>query len=101
MWFNCDRTKGNAFKLEEGKIRLDVRKKLFTMGTVMSWHCCPESCGCSTPEGAQGQIGWTLGSLSWRWQPATGRRLELSGLYGPFQPKLFCDSMIIFILNQS
>jgi len=26
--------KGNVFKLEEGKIRLDIRKKIFTMRMV-------------------------------------------------------------------
>jgi len=25
------------------------------------WRCCPESCGCFIPVGAQGQVGWGPG----------------------------------------
>lgn len=33
---DSDRTRANSFKLKEGKSRLDLRKKLFTLSMV--WH---------------------------------------------------------------
>ena len=33
-----NKTRGNDFKLEEGRFRLDTRKKFFTVMAVRQWH---------------------------------------------------------------
>jgi len=53
------RTRGNGFKLREGRFRLDVR------GVVRCWNSCPERLWmhCPSLEVFKARLGGALGSL--------------------------------------
>lgn len=97
-WSVSDRTRDNVFKLHERRIRLDIRKKLFTQRAVRPWHSCPDCWGCRSPEMVRTRLDGGLGShICWVVSLLMTRELDLGGLKGPFQSNLLYDWMNVWI----
>ena len=61
-----NRTRESVYKLEEGRFRLDVRKKFLTQKMVWHWHRLPrEAMDAPSLDVFKSRLDGALGSLSW------------------------------------
>ena len=66
MRMNSERTRGDGFKLRQGRFRLDIRRKLFTQRVVMHWNRLPkEVVDAPSLEASKARLDVALGSLLW------------------------------------
>lgn len=68
-----DRTMGNGFQIKEGRLRLHVWKKCFSLSVVRQWHrlpqlWMPQSCRCLRPCRMGSQTAWSSRRCPCPWQ---------------------------------
>ena len=62
----CDRTRGDGFRLKEGRFRLDIRKKFCTMRVLRPWPRLPrEAVAALSLEAFKAQLDETWSTLGW------------------------------------
>ena len=59
--------KGNGLKLEEGRFRLEIRKKFFTVRVVRLWNRLPrEAVDAPSPEALKARLDGAVSNLVYR-----------------------------------
>jgi len=85
---SCNRTRGNGFKLREGRFRLDIRKTFFTLRVVKPWHRFPrEVVDAPSLETFKVRLDAALSNLMClKMSLLTARGLDQMAFKGAFQP---------------